>query len=230
MKIFIKTLFLLVAFTTISCEKEEIVDCNGIKGGSAFIDECDECVGGSTEKEPCTPLITGTFTDPRDSYTYNTIVIGTQTWMSENLKYETTDSWCYDNDSENCDTYGRLYNWAASLTACPTGWHLPSIEEWQTLADYLGGDELAGGEMKSITGWNDPNTGATNKSGFSALPGGFRDNAGLFFLIGTHAVWWSSTEVSSGIAWYTIINNTETEYNAVSTGKLFGYTCRCIMD
>ena len=123
---------------------------------------------------------TGTFTDPRDGQTYNTVEIGSQTWFSENINYAMTDSWWYDNSSANGDIYGRLYKWYPALTACPSGWHLPTDEEWTILTDFLGGENVAGGKMKEVgtTLWDSPNNGATNESGFTALPGGYRNTNG----------------------------------------------------
>jgi len=92
-----------------------------------------------------------------------------------------------------------------SRNLCPTGWHVPSDDEWTTLTTYLGGEGVAGGKMKAAILWNSPNTGATNTSGFSALPGGYR-NSGDYFYAGW-GLWWSSTEFSSSSAWLRILYN-----------------------
>jgi len=143
---------------------------------------------------------TGTLTDI-DGNIYSTIKIGEQWWMAENLKV-TNDkdgnpvtSFCYGNDPANSDIYGRLYTWGEAMKAAPAGWHVPSIEEWNTLIDYLGGAPVAGGKMKETgnTHWHSPNSGATNESGFTALPGGFRGADGIFYTRGQHADFWSSS-------------------------------------
>ncbi len=137
---------------------------------------------------------TGSFTDPRDGQTYNTVKIGNQWWMAENLNYDAdTGSWCYNDNSSNCTTYGRLYDWATALTVAPAGWHLPTDAEWTVLTDYLGGLSVAGGKMKETgtTHWSSPNTGATNESGFTALPGGSRYYPdGAFHHLGYDAIFW----------------------------------------
>jgi uncharacterized protein (TIGR02145 family) len=168
-----------------------------------------------------TSLVIGNITDI-DGNTYKTVEIGNQVWMSENLKTTryrqggpipyivgnsdwqnlTTGAWSYYNhDAANDPIYGKLYNWYTTLgdTLCPTGWHVPSDSEWTILIDYLGGESVAGGKMKSIgtAYWNSPNTGATNENGFSALPGGSRDSGGGFFSINNGAFFWSITEISS---------------------------------
>jgi len=152
-----------------------------------------------------------------DGNVYHTIKIGTQTWTVENLKTThyndgtaipnvtntfswenlTTEAYCwYDNDSvTNKNTYGALYNWYAVNTGklAPAGWHVPTDAEWDTLAEYLGGADAAGEALKDTTCWNSPNTGATNRSGFSALPGGCRNGNGYFDLVGHYGYWWSAT-------------------------------------
>jgi len=111
-----------------------------------------------------------TFTDPRDGKTYKTVKIGEQVWMAENLAYNAHGSRCYNNDENNCKKYGRLYDWETAMNACPKGWHLPSNEEWQELADFAGGsentclteaklgfdggNEIAGDKLKATSGWN----------------------------------------------------------------------------
>jgi uncharacterized protein (TIGR02145 family) len=144
-------------------------------------------------------------TDPRDAKTYKTVKIGSQWWMAENLNFEVPHgSWCYnDNCAEYAGTYGRLYDWETACNSCPPGWHLPTMEEMIALIDYLGGSGVAGGKMKASGTieagdglWHEPNTGATNESGFSALPGGGRCMA--FENIGWFAEFWTSY---SGTGW-----------------------------
>ena len=159
-----------------------------------------------------------------DGNGYDTVIIGSQVWMVQNLEvthYRNGDSipnvidntqWSklidgaysnYNNNTDIAGTYGRLYNAYAVLDSrgiCPTGWHIPSDIEWKTLESYLGQDN-AGGKMKEAgtKHWKSPNTKASNVSGFSALPGSYRDLAGHFFdPIGYAARWWSSTEVVLG--------------------------------
>ncbi len=119
----------------------------------------------------------------------------------------TTGAYCnYNNNTNNAATYGHLYNWYTvndRRNIAPTGWHVPSDAEWKTLVDYLGGASVAGGKMKE-TGtahWNSPNTGATNESGFSTLPGGHRYSDGSYGHIGSYAYFWSSTGYYSSNAW-----------------------------
>jgi uncharacterized protein (TIGR02145 family) len=177
---------------------------------------------------------TGAFTDSRDGKTYKTIVIGTQTWMAENLAYlpsvtsmsvwsETTPCY-YVNDLAQ---YGVLYNWPAALNACPVGWHLPSDAEWDVMAVYLGGREVAGGKMKTVLGWRSPNAAATNESCFSALPaGGF--NHGYFFNTSERGYWWTSTAIDQEIVWAR-----SAYYNIPELYRFFyyrpaGYSVRCL--
>ncbi|MFM8514097.1 MAG: fibrobacter succinogenes major paralogous domain-containing protein, partial [Bacteroidota bacterium] len=162
-----------------------------------------------------------------DNNTYNTVQIGTQCWTQSNLKvsnyrngnniptglnnsawYNTTSGAyaIYNNDPVNDGLYGKLYNHYAvtdSRGLCPTGWHVPSDAEWTTLENQLGGSSVAGGALKSTAiqptpgGWSSPNTGATNSSGFTAPPGGLRNNDGVFYEVTNFGWWWSSTVVSS---------------------------------
>lgn len=198
-------------------------------------------------------LKTGTVTD-YDGNVYNTVKIGNQWWMAENLKvthYRNSDSipnviarwyqlttgvYCnYNFDTNNAVIYGSLYNWYAvndSRNIAPEGWHIPSDNEWQTLVDYLGGDEVAGDKMRETgtTHWHNPNTGATNESGFTALPGGFRNNLGDFFGMSTDAKFWSSTESGSDWAWYRSLEYTISEISRHNTTKELGFSVRCVRD
>jgi len=146
------------------------------------------------------PIVTGpptpdsTFTDTRDGQEYTFRHIGSQVWMTQNLNYAAAESWCYDNNIDYGNLYGRFYDWNTALNAAPPGWHLPTDAEWTTLTDFLGGESKAGGAMKATVSWESPNTGATNNSGFNGLAGGALTNAGSFYYMGKISVWWTSTE------------------------------------
>ena len=154
----------------------------------------------------------------QDGNVYTAVTIGTQVWMAENLrttKYnngdpiETTSldisgesapkyQWVYENNESYASTYGRLYTWPAatdSRTVCPTGWHVPTDKEWETLKLYLGGDSIAGAKLKETgtTHWQTPNSGTTNEMGFTALPGGYRSNLGSFVSLQVSTYLWSSS-------------------------------------
>lgn len=156
-----------------------------------------------------------------DGHVYSTVTIGRQVWMGENLKttrYSNGDSigttypptldifgeinpkyqWAYEGIEDNAIIYGRLYTWytiADGRNVCPTGWHVPSESEWTELITYLGGEEIAGGKLKEagLEHWNETNVGATNESGFTALPGGLRGNLNNFGVLGIRGHWWSAT-------------------------------------
>jgi uncharacterized protein (TIGR02145 family) len=191
-----------------------------------------------------------------DGNVYHTVTIGTQIWMVENLKTThyrngdpipnvpdntqwsnlTTGAYCnYNNDANNAKTYGLLYNWYAainSLNICPVGWHVPSANEWKKLETYLGGVGVAGGKMKEAgtTHWISPNTKAGNSSGFSGLPGGFRNTNGTFDTMGAYGQWWSSTEFSVTSAWHRNLYYNVGFDDNVYGYKTDGFSIRCIKD
>jgi uncharacterized protein (TIGR02145 family) len=172
--------------------------------------------------------VTDTLTDARDGQTYQTIVIGTQTWMAGNLNFNCSNSWCYNNDSASCAAYGRLYIWDAAKNACPAGWHLPSDAEWKILTDYLGGELIAGGKLKSISGWSIPNTEAKNSSGFTGLPGGSRNSGRTFQDAGDYGYWWSATANDATSAWIRWREVHGGEINRNDDYKENGFSVRCI--
>jgi uncharacterized protein (TIGR02145 family) len=203
------------------------------------------------------PSITyGSMTD-QDGNIYKTVTTGTQIWMAENLKTTkyrngdlipnvtdnmqwgnlTTGAYCnYDNDTTNANIYGRLYNWYAvneSRSIAPTGWHVPNDTEWTTLTTFLGGQIGTGGKLKE-TGtnhWKKPNTGATNETGFTALPGGSRYyNYFTFAYIGLIGSWWSATETDPTSAWHWEINCNYADVFVSNPVKQFGLSIRCVKD
>jgi uncharacterized protein (TIGR02145 family) len=161
---------------------------------------------------------TGTFTDSRDGKIYITVKIGTQTWFAENLAYKTNKGCvAYAQNDSNITKYGYLYDFEAAKMACPSGWHLPSKNEWFTLLNYLGGDSIAGMKLKLAGEWkNSPNNrimgykindSATNESGFSALPAGYLMiifDEGMFGLMGSSTQFWSGVKSDGG---FKLLNN-----------------------
>lgn len=187
---------------------------------------------------------TQTVTD-YDGNIYQTITIGSQVWMKENLKSlhysngtEIAAVWSYDDNDSYVETYGRLYSWDAAMKnstiegaqgVCPNGWHVPTDDEWTILGNYLGGNDMAGGKMKEqgISHWNSPNAGATNESGFTALPAGEYDDTHYQFL-GEYNVIWSSTEENTTWAKYRYISYDDTGLHPYTYYKSFRYSVRCI--
>ena len=183
---------------------------------------------------------------------YPVVSIGNQCWTATNLRATTfadgslipyiadSAAWaqvsapalCFrDNSSLNSDLYGNLYNLYAatdSRNLCPTGWHVPSDPELTVLIDYLGGETVAGGKMKSVTGWNTPNVGATNESGFTALPGGSRVWVGNFPPSANNiGYWWTSSPLGS--VW-TLMYNDDNVYRGASESSNGGLSIRCVKD
>jgi len=144
------------------------------------------------------------FTDTRDGKKYVYVVMGSRTWMAENLNYDTktSGSKCYDNQESYCATYGRLYDWNTAKTACPSGWHLATNADMNALMKYVNptckDDSNCGAadKLKTTSGWNDDEDGnsgnGTDKYGFSALPGGFYYSEEGFDLVGGYGLWWTS--------------------------------------
>ena len=199
--------------------------------------------------------LTGTVTDV-DGNTYNTVTIGTQVWMKENLrttKYRNADpipnvtdptqwytiitgAYCdYNNDLTYSATYGRLYNWYAVNTGilAPAGWHIPSDAEWTVLENYLGDASLAGGKLKEMgtTHWQSPKAAATNETGFTGFPGGYRSSSGSYYDITYMGVWWSSTTGSDiSYAYYRFLDFNTGFVIRNEDYKVDGYSVRCIRD
>lgn len=146
----------------------------------------------------------------------------------------TTGAWCYyENNSNYGKVYGKLYNWYAvndPRGLAPLGYHVPSDAEWDTLISFLGGMTVAGGKLKATTRWTSPNTGASNSSGFSGLPGGFRRFFGYFNAIGVEGQWWSTTEFDSDNAYFRMLGYTDQFMFRSADFKIGGLSVRCLKD
>lgn len=233
---------------------------NNVLTGShiVYVKEANGCIASANTYIYSSDNHISTVTDI-DGNKYVTVKIGDQWWMAENLKttkltngtpiplitndsiweYQYPPRYCwYSNDSTSyANTYGALYNWGAVIqNVCPTGWHVPSDSEWTTLTDYLGGKSIAGGKLKetSTIHWISPNTGATNESGFTALPGGWRNKDGSFYGLGNYGEWWT---ITSDYSWgyYIIAFSRVMYYNSTSVlrttnFKYCGFSVRCVKD
>jgi uncharacterized protein (TIGR02145 family) len=177
------------------------------------------------------------FIDSRDGQKYRFAEIGEQTWMAENLNFAVEGSKCYENKPENCEKYGRLYNWETALKACPSGWHIPSNDEWDKLFRYVDGTSdtsslydspVAGKHLKAASGWNSEGSG-TDDYGFSALPGGNYLVNG-FGRAGEYGNWWSADEYDSSFAYYRYIHYSNERARWDYNGKSYLFSVRCIQD
>lgn len=194
-----------------------------------------------------------TITDPRDGQVYTTVQIGSQCWLQKNVNYETGNSWCYDNDPDNCTIYGRLYDWNTLMNGasssnsvpsgvqgvCPSGWHVPSDNEWCILTQYIdptvncssmnewSGTDV-GLKMKSTSGWYN-NQNGNNASGFTALPGGLLNINGFWLL--TEGTWfWSSTQHNSNVAFNRGLVSYKQNIYRYIRDRGDGLPARCVKD
>ena len=221
-------------------------DCGVPYGDNSCLDNCG-VANGTNDCIECGEDIT------HDGYDYSTVLIGDQCWFAENCRYlpevspssegsETSPYYYVFNyqgtdvatakSTGNYETYGVLYNWPAVMTEgiCPSGWHIPSDEEFSQLTDFLGGEDVAGGKMKEAgyDHWNSPNEGATNSSGWTGLPGGYRDSGG-FYSNGDDGYWWSASESGSN-SWSRFLYNYYDivyRFNFIRNG---GFSARCVRD
>jgi len=205
---------------------------------------------GDGEVDRFLVTVSGMFTDSRDGKAYRAVRIGNHMWMAENLNYQTTTgSWCYGENSSNCSTYGRLYDWSAAMNintsynnkiwnssdvghqgVCPNGWHVPSRSEWNQLLRTTGGASTSATRLKSRVGWKRV-SGITDEYEFSALPSGFRGtNSSDFYEIGNQSIWWTATSVNDSAAYAKRIygdSSMVSEFNYYKTG---GFSVRCVQD
>jgi uncharacterized protein (TIGR02145 family) len=233
------------------------VDGGGNSGGDSSVDEFLGWVKGNGGSNTggggvvdSNTAIKDTFTDDRNGKTYNTVKIGGQTWMAENLNYDTANgvgSWCYDNADSNCVRYGRLYNWNTAKTVCPNGWYLPTRDEWDHLAKTVGGTQTskttsstgetwndwldAGKKLKAKSGWIFYGSG-TDDYGFSALPGGTRCciSTSSFSNAGYIGSWWTATGKSDGSRYSRIMRRTHDDMDEeyYKNGDQVFFSVRCV--
>jgi len=179
-------------------------------------------------------VVKGSFTDSRDGQSYKTVTIGSQTWMAENLNYKTDKSYCYGDVESNCSKYGRLYWCEVDLpereTPCPSGWHLPTKAEFETLLSAVGGESTAGAKLKSTSGWSNSGNG-TDAYSFSALPAGFwnyiwgysREGGSAYFLS-------SSVGNPTPLPYFMYLNDDSDEASLSAWTRDNSFSVRCVKD
>lgn len=189
----------------------------------------------------------GTFIDKRDDHKYKWIRIGSQIWMAENLAYKIDDGcWIYEDECRNLLKYGLLYNWKSAIKACPKGWHLPSLDECQELANFLievgyyyDEVESIAKALASISEWEESDEQGTpgnkpeenNFSGFNAKPGGGYDFENEEYDGNRmYGGWWTSTEEDEDEAYFIILAYNEDCPDNDSEDKELGFSVRCIKD
>lgn len=248
--IFLALLSPLIAFSQNVKVEGSIKIVDGTEGiNKVLTSDADGLASWQTAPPPSAP----------NAIYYQSVNVCCNSWMTKNLDVDTyrngdpipkvedattwagltTGAYCYyNNDSTTyAAIYGKLYNWYAvndPRGLAPEGWHVPTDFEWTTTEDCLGGIGVAGGLMKEIgtTHWIDPNTGATNVSGFSGLPGGYRSTFGTFIVVGSYGYWWSSTLNDTLNAWYRGMstgNDNVVRTNA-NNNLRFGFSVRCVRD
>ena len=218
------------------------------------------CGDDSSVTSPSEKVSLSTMTDSRDGQTYKTVTIGSQTWLAENLNYKTDNSYCYDDKASNCSKYGRLYTWAAAMDSagkwstngngcgygsecspagrvrgvCPSGWHLPTKAEFNTLFSTVGGQSTAGKMLKSTSGWTnsygESSGNGTDAYSFSALSAGDRGYKGDYTYEGHGTQFWSSTEFYSNYAYGMSLCYFEGKATLPINYKNNGFSVRCIKD
>ncbi len=165
-----------------------------------------------------------TFIDARDGQRYHWVLLNDgKTWMADNLNYTAAGSWCYDNKENSCDDYGRLYNWASALTACPEGWHLPSDTEWQTMTETYGELNVLGSDAYAVLIDG-------GSSGFDALLGGSKNSGiyGIYHGEGIYGHYWSSTlDMPEFPIGYTF-NKPHRKLTRSTIVEYLFYSCRCV--
>jgi uncharacterized protein (TIGR02145 family) len=169
-----------------------------------------------------------------DGNRYQTLRIGTQIWMAENLRVTRTPDgnlvpWHFPNDDSSCVmVYGLLYDWQTALQSAPKGWHVPSNEEWDKLAQHLGA--LGAAKLKDTLYWRTSSKNVTNETGFSARPAGYWNDSRFDNQFGLTAVFWSSTQADSHFVWSRTISADHDTLRRVPQHPQYGFSVRCVKD
>ncbi|MBR3071064.1 fibrobacter succinogenes major paralogous domain-containing protein [Fibrobacter sp.] len=239
---------------SVRCLKDDVSKKTANSSSSSVVKSSSSVKVASSSSVTSSRIVAvGSIIDSRDGQTYKTVTIGSQTWMAENLNYESTNSYCYNDNASNCTKYGRLYTWAAAMDSvgtwssngkgcgyeisctatypvrgvCPEGWHLPTRFEWKTLFTAVGG--FAAQKLKSTSGWYS-NRNGTDEFLFSVLPAGGRDYYGKYDNEGYNAYFWSCSAYDSIDVFNVYLNYNNNEESLNIYGKYNGFSVRCLKD
>ena len=230
MKPFIRLIKLLLPVTAIFCASCADDDSQNFLNHDSANDPIPE---SSETVEPIGPVWDEPLTDPRDGTTYKTVIIGDQTWMAENLAYETENSFSYNDSVANREKYGRLYTWEAALSACPSGWRLPTKYEinYGLFRAIKGGQDSAGIALKATTDWDEDIRGK-DTYGFSAYPTGLLHDDGtlLWLNLNQQTSFWTSTEAGTRTAFYLHIDDRVEAGVYADYRKTYALSVRCVKD
>ena len=216
-----------------------------VPSSSSALSSSSSFVPSSSSSVPSSSSLSGGNTCIAD---FGEVTIGSQVWAKKNLNCDVEGSKCYDNNSDNCTKYGRLYDWATAMALpascnssscsnqvnnphqgiCPSGWHIPSDEEWTALTNHVG--TTAGTKLKADSDLWSSNGKGTDEFGFSALPGGYGNSSGGFDLVGNYGYWWSATEINANVAYRRGMNY---DFDGVLRSlydKSTLYSVRCVQD
>lgn len=249
-----------------SSSKEVLVSSSSTDKLSSSVESTAESSSSSEELPSSSESkpFDGTLTDSRDGHVYKAVKIGDQIWMAENLNYKTDKSGCYNKLDSNCVKYGQLYMWSDAMDSaatwstngrgcgnnkmcvpygtvrgiCPSGWHLPSKEEFETLFSAVGDSITAAKKLKSTSGWNANAGNGTDDYGFSMLPAGFGRNKGSMMLFsdwdydleGEYASFWTTADLNSNSAYNAYTSSIDGIFHVNWTAKISGHSVRCVMD
>ena len=204
---------------------------SSIKSSSSSQVSSSSSTGVKSSWQFLNPAISyGEMTDSRDGQVYKTIVVDNITWMAENLNFESANSYCYNDSSKYCATYGRMYTWSAALKACPDGWHLPSYDEAYALTGPdLNGQTKGGDKLRSMVGWNEDGRPGLDTYGFSASPGGRRISSGQYYALGTEVGYWFIVEDGDIIYdWVMEFHHDSPNSMLTRENEDWAYSVRCV--
>jgi uncharacterized protein (TIGR02145 family) len=205
--------------------KGVVYECNGDKWVESYV---------QSMPDSCMTCEYGELTDSRDGKVYKTVKIGSKVWMAENLNYEADSSYCYNDSTEYCDKYGRLYVWQ-QYGLCPSGSHMPDTTEWHSLFSAVGespvwGMTYAGRKLKSRKGWENDG-GGSDAYGFTALPAGYRLKDGTYDGLGKYTDFWSSRSYQKIWAWIYGFDYDEDHTSCISfTERVSARSVRCVVN